>query len=249
MLSSYLAGFSAQIFPALAILLAAFLQAITGFGLVIVAAPLLMLFYDPKLTVPVMLLLACCGNFVQGAFALRQANLPLIGMLYLGVLLGQPIGFFAFSWADSGTLRLFIDSLILLSLVSMQVTHREIAERPRNSFRTGILSGFTSITAGMAGPPFVIYLAHTKMPIAVFRATCFVFFFLCNLTSLTSYTLGGFSLAPALDAFIYLLPALAVGLALGHSVSRFVPGQVVHRIIFFLLYAACIYSIGRELIQ
>ena len=45
MLSSYLAGFGAQIFPALAILLAAFLQAITGFGLVIVAAPLLMLFY------------------------------------------------------------------------------------------------------------------------------------------------------------------------------------------------------------
>lgn len=61
--------------------------------------------------------------------------------------------------------------------------------------------------------------------------------------------LGGFSLAPALDAFIYLLPTLAVGLALGHSVSRFVPGQVVHRIIFFLLYAACICSIGRELIQ
>lgn len=248
MLSSYLAGLEGAIFPALAIFVASFLQAITGFGLVIVAAPLLMLFYEPKLTVPIMLLLACCGNFVQGLASIRRANLPLIGVLYLGVLVGQPIGFLAFDWADNQALSLFITVVILVSLLSMQLTHRHIAERPRNSFLTGILSGFTSITAGMAGPPFLIYLAYTTMTVDVFRATCFVFFFLCNLTSLTSYTLGGLSLDAALAEFVYLLPALAVGLSAGHLVSRFVPGALVRRIIFFLLYAACIYNIVRTLL-
>ena len=102
MLSSYLAGLEGAIFPALAIFVASFLQAITGFGLVIVAAPLLMLFYEPKLTVPIMLLLACCGNFVQGLASIRRANLPLIGVLYLGVL-GTSV---AFVWYYQAVQRL-----------------------------------------------------------------------------------------------------------------------------------------------
>jgi uncharacterized protein len=68
MLMAYLAGIEGHLGPAFVIFFSAVLQSITGFGLVIVAAPLLMLFYDPKLTVPVMLLLACCANFAQGLF-------------------------------------------------------------------------------------------------------------------------------------------------------------------------------------
>ena len=75
MLTAYLAGVEGHLAPALVIFFSAILQSITGFGLVIVAAPLLMLFYDPKLTVPVMLMLACCANLTQGIFALRTSNL------------------------------------------------------------------------------------------------------------------------------------------------------------------------------
>ena len=67
----YLTVLSSHTGPLLAIFFAAFLQAITGFGLVIVAAPLLMFFYDPKIVVPVMLLLACSGNTVQ-SFLMRK---------------------------------------------------------------------------------------------------------------------------------------------------------------------------------
>lgn len=63
MLTAYLVGLEAHLAPAFVIFFSAVLQSITGFGLVIVAAPLLMIFYDPKLTVPIMLLLACCANF------------------------------------------------------------------------------------------------------------------------------------------------------------------------------------------
>ena len=50
----YLSGVAAHAGPTLAIFFAAFIQSITGFGLVIIAAPLLMFFYEPKLTVPIM---------------------------------------------------------------------------------------------------------------------------------------------------------------------------------------------------
>ena len=98
----YLSGVAAHMGPTLAVFFAAFIQSITGFGLVIIAAPLLMFFYEPKLTVPVMLLLACSGNAAQGFLMRRQANFPLIRWMYLGMLVGQPIGFFFFTSKNAG---------------------------------------------------------------------------------------------------------------------------------------------------
>ena len=72
----YLSGVAAHMGPTLAVFFAAFTQSITGFGLVIIAAPLLMFFYEPKLTVPVMLLLACSGNAAQGFLMLPAGQLP-----------------------------------------------------------------------------------------------------------------------------------------------------------------------------
>lgn len=249
MLMAYLAGIEGHLGPAFVIFFSAVLQSITGFGLVIVAAPLLMLFYDPKLTVPVMLLLACCANFAQGLFSLRTANLKLVFWLYLGVLCGQPLGFWAFDHAASTTLKIFISAIVLLSLGTMQAMHLRVRECPQNSWITGIFSGFTSITAGMGGPPFLIYMAYTKMTVEVMRATCFVFFFLCNATSLTSYTIGGLSLGPAWGEFIYLLPALVLGILVGHAIYSYVPKAFIRRLIFVLLYLTCLYTIASVLLS
>ena len=99
------------------------------------------------------------------------------------------------------------------------------------------------MTTGMAGPPFLIYLAYTKMSAEPFRATCFVFFLCCNSTSLIGYLVGGHPLTAAVHEFIYLLPALAAGLSLGHALARFIPTSLLRRLIFFVLYATCIYTI------
>ena len=239
----YLTGVAAHIGPTLAIFFAAFIQSITGFGLVIIAAPLLMFFYEPKLTVPIMLLIACSSNAVQGFFARRQANYALIRWLYLGMLLGQPIGFFFFSAISNDALKVFINAVVLLTLLLMQIAHRRIPECRRNTIITGMLSGFTAITTGMGGLPFLIYLAYSSMTPNVFRATCFVYFFLGNATSLISYLIGGFPLTGAFNEFIYLLPALAAGLSLGHALARFIPTSLLRRLIFLVLYAACLYTI------
>lgn len=248
-MESCLAHLPAYAGPALAVFLAAFLQSITGFGLVIVAAPLLMFFYEPKLVVPVMLLLACAGNSVQGFLMRKKADLSLVGWLYVGVLLGQPLGFLAFDHVSNATLKVWISTVVFFSLLFMQVSHRHIPECRRNTVITGICSGFSSITSGMAGPPFLIYLAYTKMSAASFRATCFVFFLFCNVTSLASYIIGGHSLAPAFGEFVSLLPALAIGLSLGHLLARFIPTALLRRLIFFILYATSLYTIWSVVAQ
>lgn len=240
----YLTGLIMRIGPLFCVLLAAFLQSITGFGLVIVAAPLLMLFYDPKLVVPVMLLLACCGNCVQGFMYRKQANLRLIAWLYLGTLLGQPLGFMIYDAVSSDTLKLIISGMVIFSIGIMKLLHIVITERPRNAVITGALSGISSITTGMGGPPLLIYLARTKMSTDVLRATCFIYFFCINVTSLCSYEIGGYSLQPALHEWIYLLPALALGIIAGHLAYHKVPKAFVRKLIFVLLLATSFYTIA-----
>ena len=244
----YLSGVAAHAGPTLAIFFAAFIQSITGFGLVIIAAPLLMFFYEPKLTVPIMLLLACSGNAVQGFLMRKQANLPLVRLMYLGMLAGQPIGFFFFTYISNDALKVFINVVVLLTLLLMQISHRRIPECRRNTIITGALSGFTAITTGMGGLPFLIYLAYTSMPPNMFRATCFVYFFLGNATSLVSYLIGGFPLTEAFNEFIYLLPALAVGIVAGRESMRFMPAALFRKFVFVILYVASTYTIVSILI-
>ena len=246
-MESYLSGLAAHALPLSCVAAAALLQSLTGFGLAIVMAPLLMLFYDAKAVVSVVLLLCLCGNFVQSILHLREVNLRLVAFLYLGVLIGQPIGFQIFDMAASETLKLLINLMVLISLLVMQATRARFRETNGNSVRTGVLAGITSVTTGMGGPPFLLYMAHTKIAPEMLRATCFLFFFLCNITSLVTHGLGGYGIDSSFAEFLYLVPGLLTGLLLGDLLYRFVPKGWLRQAIFVLLYATSLFGCAEFL--
>ncbi len=239
----YLTGLYTHLLPAGCVFLAAFLQSITGFGLVIVAAPLLMFFYDVKLTIVIMMLLACCGNLTQSFLLHKKARWSLIGWLIVGSLIAQPIGFLIYYFVPGDPLKLIISLLVIFSMSFLHLLHRKIAETRRNSIISGMLAGFMAITTGMAAPPIAVYFSHSGMPPQNLRATCIGYFFLSNIVSLTTFLLGNVPMAPALSEFIYLLPGLALGILTGNLLFRLIPAVLFKRIILILLYAACIYNI------
>ena len=247
-MDTYLINLSLHTAPLFCIFLAAFLQSITGFGLVIVAAPLLMFFYDPKLVIPIMILLATCGNIAQTLLLHREAKWKLIGYLLLGAILGQPLGYQIYAAIPAHYLKILISIVILFSLTIMQLRKQQIAISPRNTLFTGIAAGTMAMTTGMAGPPIIMYLTSTAITARELRATSIGFFFFSNLVSLTTFTLGGVDLLPALNEFTYLLPGLAGGILLGQLTFRFFPVPIIKRIIFTLLYFTCFYTIYRVII-
>lgn len=242
-LEHYLATLPLHLAPVLCVFFAAYLQAVTGFGLVIVAAPLLMFFYDPKLVIPVMILLASCGNVSQTLLLHRDIHWRIISFLILGAILGQPIGFQIFSLVPSHYLKILISVVVLLSLSIMQLRHQHIRECRRNTLITGMLAGIMATTTGMAGPPVAIYFAYTTMTIKELRATSIGFFFLSNMVSLTTFLVGGVDMAPAFNEFIYLLPGLIGGIILGQLTFRFLPVPLLKKVIFGLMYFTCFYTI------
>ena len=241
----YISGLLSHAGPIFCVFLAAFLQSVTGFGLVMVAAPLLMFFYEPKLTIIIMFFLAGCGNSVQLLLLWKQVNWQRIAELACGALIGVPLGLAVFRHLPEGGLKVAVSVVILFTLVIMNLGRKRFEETRRNTVLTGALAGIMAMTTGMAGPPLVLYFAYTTMPQNVFRATCIGYFFFSNLCSLAALWIAGVPLGDAAGEVVYLLPGLACGIALGHWAFRYMPQQMIRKIIIILLYATCLYNIFK----
>ena len=70
----YASGLMSHAGPIFCVFLAAFLQSITGSGLVMVAAPLLMFFYEPKLTIIIMFFLPAVSPLGIGRFLICRSG-------------------------------------------------------------------------------------------------------------------------------------------------------------------------------
>ena len=237
------AAFAAHLAPAACVFAAAFLQSATGFGLVMIASPLLMYFYDPKLVILVVAIVACCGNVAQSILLRGRTPFSLVGWLTLGALAGQPVGLRIYQLIPGVWLRLVVSVVILLSLTLMQAFHVRAKIRPRNSLITGMIAGTSATTTGMSGPPLILYLSHSKLTPEEIRATACTFFAASNILALTAFRLGGVDFAPALREAPYILPGLVLGVAAGYAAADRVPAQAFRRILYFVLVAMCLHTI------
>lgn len=236
-------GLLAHAWPMFWLFVSAFLQSITGFGLVIIGAPLMMLFYDAKLTVVMMLLLSSCANLTQSIILFRQAHLKTISWLLLGTILGQPIGCLIYHAFSPSGLHLFVSIVLLLSLLAMQFLHIHFQEGARNSIATGIFSGILTLTTGMGGPPLIFYFAYTTLPPAELRATCICYFMLNSLCSLLTFFLSGTPISPAAQESLWFLPMLFLGIFCGSIMFRHVSAALFRQLIVLMLAVICLYSI------
>ena len=243
----YVSGLPAHAGPIVCVFLAAFLQAVTGFGLVMVAAPLLMFFYEPKLTIMIMFFLAACGNSAQLLLVWKQVHWQRMAELGCGALAGIPLGLVVFRQLPGDGLKIVVSVVILFTLAIMEWRSKRFEETRRNTILAGVLAGIMAMTTGMAGPPLVLYFAYTSMPHAVFRATCIGYFLFSNLCSLAALWMSGVNIGDAVGEFVYLLPGLAGGIALGTKAYPFMPQQLIRKIIIILLCAICFYNIWKAI--
>ena len=238
-----MAAFSSHIGPLLCVFAAAFLQSATGFGLVMVAAPLLMYFYDAKLVILIVALFAVCGNATQSFFLRRDARYDVVGWLLLGSVFGQQIGFHIYRAASPTWLKLVISIVILLSLTLMQALRIRVALRPRNTVVTGFVAGVMATTVGMNGPPLILYFSHAPFTPAQLRATSITFFLTSNIVALTTFFLGGVDFTTALHEFVYVLPGLAADILAGHLAFDYIPAQLFRRTLYVILVVMCLHTI------
>jgi hypothetical protein len=211
-------------------------QAVSGFGLALVAMPLFVQFLDP---VEAASLVALMATTTQIIMLLRYGRALKIGGLWrlmLGSLVGIPIGVILLSQLDSEII-LFALGVILIaySLYSLFAPPIPVIKNPNWGYLFGFASGLLGGAYNTGGPPFVIYGASQRWETPVFKANLQVLLMVNSVSVVIAHVLAGHYTGVVLRDYAIALPMIVVGALAGFWLDRYINEAIYRKIILVLL--------------
>ena len=221
------------------ILLAYTLEAITGFGSIVIALSLGALLLPIEQLLPVLVPLNICmtGYLVWRHRQMIDRRL-LLGMILPGMLVGTLLGYALLPFLDAALAKRLFGALVLW-FAARELWRTRHAAAP--AIRPLWLSRLISLCAGVShglfasgGPLLVFALAGTQLDKARLRATLVTVWFSLNSLLTLAFLLDG-RLLPALPQVLTYAPLLLVGVWLGERLHRRFDEQHFRIAIYLLL--------------
>lgn len=189
------------------IVVGSFVQTSIGFGLAVIAAPILF-FIDPLYVPAPITICAFTLSLVNAYKHRRSISLKGLQFAVLGRIPGTIIGGMLLWWIDQAQLALLLGFSVLFAVA---LSLKNIALKPTNGamFSAGFLSGFMGTSSSIGGPPMALVLQHQEGHFI--RANLAAFFIVSCLMSLAMLSaVGQFGKAQFM-ASLPLMPATLVG--------------------------------------
>jgi hypothetical protein len=241
------------VFIALAVLIGAAAQRVSGMGFALTAAPVLVLLIGPFDGV----LLVNLAGAVSASIVISRvwrnidwrqfrlltlpALLTIIPGAYVSVLLGGP------------ALQVTVGFILVAALTVSLLIRRADKTVPQTqaAILSGAASGFMSATAGIGGPGVGVYSVLTRWEQKSFAATIQPFFVALGVTSfLTKVVLSDQGL-PDYEWWVWPLVILCtlIGLTIGEWLTRFVSARLARTIVIVISYLGGVAAIIDGLID
>ena len=239
----------------LATLSGAFVQAATGFGFAILAAPVFLWAMDSKAAIPTLVALQLAQSFHLVPVMWRETPKAELRTLTFGAVIGCPTGLAVLHLVAVKTLKVLLGALIL-GFVVLFVLRRRWKTVPGQAARpphpmlsglTGAASGALTALLGMPGPPLMVYFAARKVSLIPARALSITFFAGCELAVLVlaGFT-GAFDRETAFAALL-LLPPLVAGTLLGRRAGLRLPPERYQSVLLVLMLLSGIGALASAL--
>lgn len=229
----------------LVVALGALVQGAVGFGMALVAAPLLVLL-DPTL-VPVPLLLLTSVHAVLAVVRDgRHADWRGIGWAMLGRLPGTALGVLAVVALSQRVFALLVGLCVLACAVLSLLTWRP-RPRPRALVVAGMASGAGGTAASIGGPPIALLYQNEAGPRV--RGTLSAYFVLGSVMSIAALAAAGQVTGDQLAGTVFLLPFLLAGFALSGPARRVLDNGRTRQAVLAVAAASAILLIGRMVLS
>jgi len=217
------------------------LQSTVGFGLGLVAGPLLVLI--DRAYIPGPMLFAALLLTAIMAFRERQA-IDWSGLKYsiLGRLLSTPVAAVIMGMVST-TLFDFLFGSMILAAVCMSLVHSRVQPGPRNIFLAGIASGFMSTLCAIGGPPLALVYQNARGP--ALRANLSILFTVGCLISLVALALIGRFGYNELIRSLVLLIGVTIGLLVSKPLVRVLDNYTIRPYVLVVCTLAALVVLGR----
>ncbi|MEV0613305.1 sulfite exporter TauE/SafE family protein [Nonomuraea sp. NPDC050404] len=220
----------------LAVFVGAIVQGGVGFGLGLVAAPLLTMLAPDLMPGAIQVV-----NLTLPLFTLatewRKVDWPGLGFAVLGRLPGSAIGAVIVVYVSVYTRGILVAVMVLIAVV---LTARALS-MPRNGYTitsAGFVSGITGTATGIGGPPIALVYQNAKGP--QIRATLAMFFFLSAAQSLIILQFVGELPLQALTVGGVLIVPMVLGFLVSGPLRRYLDGGKVRVAVLVVAAASAV---------
>ncbi|MDP1933152.1 MAG: sulfite exporter TauE/SafE family protein [Gammaproteobacteria bacterium] len=218
----------------LVIVLGAFVQTAIGFGLAVIAAPILY-FIDPYY-VPAPITVCALVLSVFNVYSYRgQVSFRGLGNAVIGRVPGSILGAALLLWIDKDWLALWI-GLSVLAAVAVSMTSLRWQPTPGRMMFAGFMSGFMGTSSSIGGPPMALLWQHQE--VNLIRANLSAFFVISCLMSLVVLAPVGQFGSRQILLSLPLLPATFIGFLIARYSMTKVPHKQL-RIASLTLCSVC----------
>lgn len=211
-------------------------QGLTGFGVVLVALPLMGFFIDVKTAIPLILLLGLVINCTLLSQLLKHFDYKKWILLFLFSLPGIPLGIYVLKYVDSRHIEFLIGFVVIVTPVFSMLSTS--SSRELNKLWAGIagfFSGFLGGSIGATGPPIIIYAALQPWSKEEIKTTMVSYFILTGLGILMFYLFNDLITKKILISFGYCVLPLVSGVLCGVFIFNRINDKLYKHVINILL--------------
>jgi hypothetical protein len=221
------------IISSLIVFMAFFIRGMTGFANSLILVPLMALFLDIKIVVPIAAMLSLASGSLLFHSTKKQINKEFIFVLIF-VMLGTLIGTHFLVTFGSSFLKSILGMMVIL--FSIQIFFNKTFKKINKWFGAiaGIIAGILGGMFTTNGPPLVIYFGN-KLQKESFRATLNVIFFVDAIWLNSLYVARGVITFEEFKLAIILLPALIIGIFLGSKIHFKINEVLFKRVVAVIL--------------
>lgn len=223
----------------LVLFLAGFNQGLSGFGVILIAIPLLTLFLDIKTVVPLTALSALAIAVMLFVQLRDRFDFHRIKPFLIGAIPGVPVGVFVLKEVDKSIIQWILGLiLIVYAVYSLAVNRPARGIHASWGYVFGLLSGTMAGVISAAAPPIIVYLTLQSWSKDQIKVSLQGFFLFTGLLVVVFHALTGLTTRFTLVLFAVSTPPLLLGTYLGSLLYGRIHEQQYRRIMLVLL--ACL---------
>jgi len=211
-------------------------QGLTGFGVMLVALPLMAFFIDIKTAIPLIVLFGMLINLIlifqlSGHFASRKW-LPML----IASVPGIPLGVWLHKSVSQRPLEVLVGVVLIITTANTW-----LRIRPKNTlsrlwaWTAGFAAGILAGSIGTSGPPVVIYTSLQPWTKSEIKATLVAFFMLNGTGVVGFYLFHGFFTGLVLEIFAWCMLPLILGVAAGSRLYGRIDDETYRSAVIWLL--------------
>lgn len=220
------------------------LSAVAGFGLGMVAVPMLLLLLPPPLVVAIIKIVGTGTVWIALISIWRDIRWRTIVQILPAAFVGLVVGGIILREANPAVIQLGVGVLVLISALTLIARPILIGRDSLwASSLVGFLTGILGNAAGLLAPAVVVYFTGRQFPRDVFRATTLMLFLIVELVGLPVLAVQGAVSATDLQLGLLLLPVAVAGRLIGVSLVRRVSQPAFRRLTILLLFGMAALSI------